>query len=206
MNAPTEIKSAIDNLRSMEEMVFRFKKDKLGNQRPSVKVSAPVPTAEGIVSILTSGDEKQWGLIKEALYDMVRNALAGYVSEESFDPATFDSAKLNWEALANMEKTDRRSSTIPEELWTAFTADYISVMPAVTGKTAKQVENATEIFTRKMTPVKSNKPLIAKLKEQLALYTAQPSAEPYTEIIDFLVKRCDTYLAADDMAAVISNI
>jgi hypothetical protein len=205
MNAP-QVQSALDNTHTLQEVNFRFKKDKLGNQRPAVKMNMPVLTAEGVAQILTEGDEKQFALIQEACYSITRDTLAGFVSEESFDPATFDISKLFWKSIANMPKEDRRSSTIPEELWTAFVADYQSVMPSVSGKTPEQVKNATDVYVRKMVPVKTNKKLTEKLKEQLALNSAQPSAEAYSDILELLIKRCDTYLAADDMQQILSNL
>jgi hypothetical protein len=204
MNAP--VQSAIDNTHTLQEFKFRFKKDKLGNQRPTVVIQAPVPTADGIVKMLTDGDQKQFSLVQEACYSIVRDVLGGFVAEDNFDPAAFDISKLFWQNIANMPKEDRRSSTIPEELWTGFVADYCAVMPAVSGKTADQVKNATEVFVKKMVPVKTNKKLTEKLKEQLALYSAQPSAEAYSDILELLIKRCDTYLAADDMKSVLENL
>lgn len=204
MNAP--VQSAIDNTHILQEFKFRFKKDKMGNQRATVVMQAPVPTADGIVKMLTDGDQKQFSLVQEALYNTVRDVLGGFVAEDNFDAAAFDISKLLWQNIANMPKEDRRSSTIPEELWTAFVADYCAVMPSVSGKTADQVKNATEVFVKKMAPVKTNKKLTEKLKEQLALYSAQPSAEAYSDILELLIKRCDTYLAADDMKSVLENL
>lgn len=206
MSTDNQVQSNIPNTYSMQEFNFRFKKDKLGNQRPSIKMQAPVPTADGVVEILTKGDKKQWALIEEAMYSVVRDTLGGFVAEESFNPETFDVSKLFWEAIANMPKEDRRSSTIPEEQWTGFVASYMEVMPSVTGKTPEQVKNATEVFVRKLVPVKSNKKLVEKLKEQLALYAQQPAAEQFSDVLDLLLKRCDTYLAADDLASIVSNL
>jgi hypothetical protein len=198
--------SNLDKFHAMKEVSFRFKKDKLGNQRPGIKMNLLVLTPDGVAQILTSGDQKQWSLLEDSIYSTVRDVLAGFVGEESFDPEKFDLSQLTWQAIANMPKEDRRSSSIPEELWTAFTADYIAVMPSLTGKTTKQVENATEVFVRKLLPVKSNKKVVEKLKEQLALYASQPSAESFTDILDLLLKRCDTYMAADDMTSIIGNL
>jgi hypothetical protein len=207
MNAPQAVQSAIDSTFTMEEFTFRFKKDKLGNQRPTVKFKAPVPSDEGVAQILTSGDVKQFGLIRDAMYDVVRDVLAGHVAEnESLTQETLDLSKLTWAAIANMPKEDRRSSTIPEELWTAFTAEYIAVMPGLTGKSVDAVTNATMVYAKKFAPWKSQKEVIRKLKEQLALFAGHPSAEPYTEILDLLVRRADTYLAADDLVAIAGNL
>lgn len=204
MNAPVE--SAFDKFHTLKDVVFRFKKDKLGNQRASIKMQMPVLTPDGVANILTTADQKQWGLLEEAIYDVVRGTLAGAVADESFDPEKFDLSTLTWEKIANMDKTDRRSSSIPEETWTAFVADYVTVMPALTGKTPEQTKNATDIYVRKMVPVKTNKKVLQKLKEQLAIYSSQPSAEAYSDILDLLVRRCESYLAADDMTAIIGNL
>jgi hypothetical protein len=205
-NAVSEVQSNIPKTFALKEFTFRFKKDKLGNQRPTVKMNAPVPTADGIIEILQKGDEKQWSLVEEAMYDVVRATFAGYVAEESFNPETFDTSKLFWQAIANMPKEDRRSSNIPEEQWTGFVASYMEIMPSVTGKTPEQVKNATEVFIRKMVPLKSNKKMIEKLKEQLALYSQQPAAEQFSDVLELLLKRCDTYLQADDLAAIVGNL
>jgi predicted house-cleaning noncanonical NTP pyrophosphatase (MazG superfamily) len=202
----TTVQSAIDNTHTLQEFKFRFKKDKLGNQRPTVVIQAPVPTADGIVKMLSEGDAKQFALVQEALYNTVRDVLGGFVSEDNFDATSFDISKLFWQNIANMPKEDRRSSTIPEELWTGFVADYCVVMPSVSGKTPEQVKNATDVYIKKMVPVKTNKKLTEKLKEQLALYSAQPSAEQFSDILELLIKRCDTYLAADDMKAILENL
>ena len=206
MNAPVKVSSAFDKLHSLQDVTFRFKKDKMGNKRADVKARIPVLTQEGVANILTSGDLKQWALLEEAMYDVVRSTMASDVADENFNLDSYDLSKLTWEKIANMPKEDRRSSQIPEEQWVSFAADYQAVMPALTNKTAEQVKNATEVFVRKLVPVKTNKGLVGKLKEQLAIYSSQPSAEQFTDILDLLVRRCDTYLAADDMAAIVGNL
>lgn len=189
------------------EFNFRFKKDKLGNQRPAVKLKAPVPTATGLVEILTSGDAKQFSLLQDACFDVIRDVLATMVAEkEDINQDNLDLSKLSWAAIANMPKEDRRSSTLPEELWTAFVADYIAVMPGLTNKSEEAVKNATEVYVRKFAPWKSQKGIISKLKEQLALYASTPNAEQFSDILDLLVRRADAYLAADDLAAIAGNL
>jgi len=206
MNAPVQVSPAFDKLHSLQDVTFRFKKDKMGNKRADVKARIPVLTQEGVANILTSGDLKQWALLEEAMYDVVRSTMASDVADENFNLDCYDLTKLTWEKIANMPKEDRRSSQISEEQWAAFAVNYQAVMPALTSKTAEQVKNATEVFVRKLVPVKTNKGLVGKLKEQLAIYSSQPSAEQFTDILDLLVRRCDTYLAEDDMAAIVGNL
>ena len=189
------------------EFKFRFKKDKLGTQRPEVKLQVPVPTLTGLVEILTSGDAKQFQLLQDSCYDVIRDVLSNMVAErEDISQENLDLSKLTWSAIANMPKEDRRSSSIPEELWAAFVADYIAVMPGLTSKSEEAVKNATEVYVRKFAPWKSQKGIISKLKEQLALYAGTPNAEQFSDILDLLVRRADAYLAADDLAAIAGNL
>lgn len=207
MNAPVVAQEVQESPSKLMDFKFRFKKDKLGNQRPEVKLQVPVPTVTGLVEIITSGDPKQFQLLQDACYDVIRDVLNGMVAEkDDISQENLDVSKLSWAAIANMPKEDRRSSAIPEELWTAFVADYIAVMPGLTGKSEDAVKNATEVYVRKFAPWKSQKSVIAKLKEQLALYSGTANAEQFSDILDLLIRRADTYLAADDLAAISGNL
>lgn len=186
---------------------FRFKKDKLGNQRPAVVLKAGVPSVEGIVKILETGG-KGLELLQDALYDVVRSALAAWVSDdEKASQETLDLSKFTWEAIANQPREDRRASSITVEQWNAFAADYQAVMPGITGKNADQVANAVVVYLKKFSIIKTNKPVIEALKTQLALYTDNsPNAEEHSEILELLVRKADTYLKADDVETLVANL
>lgn len=197
----TEVIANTDQNVIPREFLFRFNKDKLGNRRNTVKCeSVPTPSAQGIIKILETGG-KQLDLLLEVCANTVRSTLSEFVGEdEAFDPNNFDYSKISWEAIANMSKEDRRSSSIPSEVWEAFVNDYISVMPGLTGKSVEQITLATEIFVKKMAPIKSRKLALGKLKEQLALYSQTPRAEEFSDILELLTRRTNTYLEADDPA------
>lgn len=206
MNTPTIVPNA-NVLVDMKECSFNFKKDKMDNKRPSVKGNIPVPSVEGFVAILEAGG-KQLELLQEAAYNVVRNQIAEEVGNnealKSLDE--LDMSKYSWQAIAEMDKTDRRSASIPEEAWKAFAEDYIKVMPALTQKSETAVTNATVVYLKKFAPWKSDKKTIGLLKGQLAIYAEQPSAEQFAEILDLLVRRADTYLAANELTLVASNL
>lgn len=206
MNTPTIVPNA-NVLVDMKECSFNFKKDKMDNKRPSVKGNIPVPSVEGFVAILEAGG-KQLELLQEAAYNVVRNQIAEEVGNnealKSLDE--LDMSKYSWQAIAEMDKTDRRSASIPEETWKAFAEDYIKVMPALTQKSETAVTNATVVYLKKFAPWKSDKKTIGLLKGQLAIYAEQPSAEQFAEILDLLVRRADTYLAANELTLVASNL
>ena len=97
----------------LRDFKFNFKKDKMGNKRPSVELSVQVPAAEGLANILTEGGKPLECLIEIAA-DFVRTQVAGWVSDsENASQATFDNSKFDFVYLANLPKEDRRSAAIP---------------------------------------------------------------------------------------------
>lgn len=203
----TEIIANHDVNTDTKDFAFHFKKDKLGNKRQSVELKLPVPSVEGIVAIIEKGG-KELELLQDAMYDVIRAQAAGIVSDdEKISQATFDVSKILWTTIANMPKADRRSSAISTEVWEAFAKDYIEVMPSVTGKSVEAVTNATVVFLKKFSIVKTNKEVISKLKDQLALYMEHTkNADQFTEILELLVNKADSYLSANDVELLVQNL
>jgi hypothetical protein len=198
MNANTVVANT-NPLIEARDFTFRFKKDKLGNKRANVELRIPVPSAEGLANIVTEGGKPLECLIDIAS-DFIRTQVAAWVSDaENASQDTFDAAKFDFSFLANLPKEDRRSAAIPTETWEEFVKDYISVMPGRTGKSAEAVGLAAEIFAKKLLPAKTNKPVLEKLKQQLSIYSESETAEQFEEVLSFLIRRLDAYLAAGEI-------
>lgn len=194
-----------DNTVDLKDFRFRFKKDKLGNTRPSVELKLGVPSVEGIVKILEAGG-KQLELLLDVVSDTVRAAAATFVSEdENINQETFPQDKITWEAIATAPRAERKS--IDESIWEAFAKDYIDTMPAVTGKSVEAVTNATVVYLKKFTLVKSDKAVLGKLKEQLGLYMEHSkNVDQFQEILELLFSKADNYLKANDVELLIQNL
>ena len=207
MTETNNIAANFDNTVDMKEFNFHFKKDKLGNKRPSVALKLPVPSVEGIVAILEKGG-KELELLQDAIYDVIRSQAATVVSDdEKVSQETFPHATVLWSAIANMPKADRRSSAISAELWESFAKDYIDLMPGITGKSVEAVTNATVVYLKKFSIVKTNKDVISKLKDQLALYLEHSkNAEQFTEILELLICKADSFLNANDVELLVQNL
>ena len=208
MNDTTNTVTAnFDKTVDVKDFTFHFKKDKLGNKRPSVELKLPVPSVEGIVAILEKGG-KELELLQDAIYDVIRSQAASIVSDdEKVAQASFPTAQVLWSAIANMPKADRRSSAIDATVWEAFAKDYIEVMPGVTGKSIEAVTNATVVYLKKFAIVKTNKDVISKLKDQLALYLEHSkNVEQFQEILDLLISKADSYLSANDVELLVQNL
>lgn len=186
---------------------FHFKKDELGNKRPTVEIPIPVPTAEAILHALT--DEKQRNYILELVGEAIYGAAREQVGDDT-KPVNkaeeMDYSKLSIEALANLPKAERRGGGISKEVWELFGKDYASVMPALTGFSADQVGNAVKLFLNKFQLVKTNKKVIGFLKTQLALwFTNTTNQEEFQECYDFLDQKADALLKADE-ASLLANL
>lgn len=196
-----EVQANFDNTVDIKETKFHFKKDDLGNKRETVELKLPTPSVEGLVKILETGG-KGLELLLSAAADIVAAQARSILNDnETMTASNFPMDQCSWEFIANMPEAEKRGRGIAKEVWEAFGKDYVAVMPAVTGKTAEQVGNAVKLFLNKFQAVKSNKPVIAKLKEQLAIYVSNsPNAEEYGDAVKFLSEKADTLLAADETA------
>lgn len=205
MSETQTITPNVDKNVDVKDFKFRFKKDKLGNQRPSVELKLPVPSVEGIVDILQKGG-KGLELLMDVVADTIRSAAASFVADdEKISQESFPLDKISWEAIATAPRAERKS--IADEVWEAFAKDYIEVMPGVTGKSVEAVTNATVVFLKKFSIVKTNKEVLGKLKEQLGLYMEHSKkAEEFTEVLELLTAKVDAYLKANDTELLIQNL
>lgn len=187
---------------------FHFKKDDLGNKRPSIDLVLMTPTMEGVIAALIS-DEKQALYIIDVLSQEIYKAARLQVGDEQKPvnkQGELDTTKLTIEALANMPKAERTGGGISKEIWEAFSKDYIAVMPGITGKTAEQIANAAKLMLAKFQPVKTQKKVLGFLKDQLNLwYTSTTNAEEFSECYEFLDEKAKTLLAADE-ASLLANL
>lgn len=208
----TETQTIVANTNKLvdtKEVSFRFNKDELGNKRANVTLNIEVPSVEGLINIIETGG-KELELLLECAADVVRNVAKEKVSsdERVKDQESFAQymASLSWSAIANMTKEDRRSSAISEEQWKAFAVTYTEVMPGLTGKTEKQIANAVQVYLKKFSMFKNDAETLEKLKSQLVIFADQPAAESYMDILQFLLKRIDTFIASNDVKELAANL
>lgn len=207
---PTTESSGINIVRGltkMTEVKYNFRKDELGNKRPSVTALIPYVTIDGLVEAL--GDEKVQNYILEVVNATIYDAGKIQVNDEEKPVNTqeeFDLSKLTLEFLANQPAAERRGGGISKEIWEAWAADYLEVMPAATGKKKENVGNAATLFIKKFQPVKTDKPVLAKLKEQLDIYTtATERLEEFQDCVTFLINKVESLINSDS-AKLLENL
>lgn len=213
MNDQTQAQSAISapeavTNQAMVETTFNFRKNmELGTKRPSVTLQLPYLTLQGLIAIINHGDEKQVALVLETLRTPIVDQAKAQVDEnETITQDTLDLSKLSWEAISALEPAARKGGGIPKEVWEAFTADYIAVMPTVVNRTVEQVTRAATLLANKLSACKGNKPVLTFLRSHLDLYfAATAKAEEFVGCYEFLINKADSLLKADD-AELLKNL
>ena len=201
MNAPATVPAV-----SLVEMKFRFKKDKMGNQRPTVELkNVPVPNENYVITILEKGG-KELKLLLEMMAGTVRNTAATIVSDdEKITAENFPMEKVSWEAIANQERAER--ATISQETWESFAKEYLEIMPALTGKTPDQLGNAIQVYLKKFAIVKTNKPVLSKLRDQLTIFVENTkNGEDFADILELLQGKLELYLNSNDVELLVANL
>lgn len=204
--AQVEHKEAnFNKLIDMVEAKFHFKKtvdeaSGVESKRPTVELKLPVPSVEGIMEILTKeNNEKELDLLRDAINDVVFQRAREIVNEkEDISQENFPFEEVLWEKIANLPKAERRGGGISKETWEEFAKDYIAVMPAATNKPVEKVSLAAKVFLNKFNAVKTDKKVLALLKQQLGIYvTSSPRAEEFVDCVDFLDKKAQALIEAD---------
>jgi hypothetical protein len=207
-----QIKANFNNEVDVKDINFFFRKVKnevkdpetgktnvVETKRPTVTIPLPVPSVEGIVSILQAGG-KQLDLLLEAVASVVIEQAREIVNEkEDINATNFPYEKMSWEYIANLPKAERRGGGISKELWDDFEKDYSEIMPAITGKKQEAVDTAAKIFKTKFAGATTNKPVLKLLEGQLALYAQHTTqGETLLPCIEFLQNKLEKLLNTDE--------
>lgn len=193
-----------DSKVDIKPVQFNFKKTKdkdtgIETIRQAVQLPIPYPSVEGIVGILEEGG-LQLELLFESIYKIVNDAAREELYDDvTLNAATFPMERVTWDAISKQPKAQRRGGGIAKEIWEGFAEDYVSVMPAITGKTVEQIANAAKILLGKLAQVKTNEPVLKLLVGQLAIYAdSSENIQEYMECVEFLLTKADTFLNITD--------
>ena len=194
----------------VKAIAFNFKKykDKATNIeiiRESVQLAIPYPSVEGLINIIEGkhvpeGEaNKGLDLLLECMETVVNQAARELLHDEevgkTLNAANFPTEKLAWEFLANIPKVQRRGGGIPKETWEAFAADYIAIMPDITGKNIEATTNCAKLLQSKLGTIKTNRDVLEFVITQLAIYADNsPQIEDYQECVGFLLGKADDLL------------
>ena len=175
-------------------------------QRESVELAIPALETDDLLAIIEKGG-KSLELLLEAANDVIYQAMRDVIADaietkKALDQALVDTSHqhLDWEAIANKPKAERRGAGISKEEYEAFAADYCAVMPMVQGdKSAEQIATAAKHLSNKFANCRFNKPVIGTLRTYLAAwYSNTPNKEDFATVYEALDNRAETLLNADE--------
>ena len=183
---------------------FKFKKSKNTDTkevsfRNAVELVVPYPSVSGLSAIIEAGG-KQLELLQEAaetvINDAVRNAL---YADQHCSAWSLPLDKLTWAAIANLPKAARKGGGIPKDVWEAFIADYIAVMPAATNKPIATIQNAVKLYNSRLQACKTRKPVLHFIVGELAIYMENSeNVADFTDCVEMLLDKADTFLNYSD--------
>lgn len=172
-------------------------------KRETVELTLPYLTELGLVSALTSGDEKVIGFIVNIVNDVIYDAAKEQVNADT-NPVNsqeqLDEAKLTLEFLAN-QTTERKTSGISKEEWLAFEKDYIAVMPELVKKDKAKIEKAAKILVGRYQSVKTSKAIVETLQPMVATWFTskdEQDQERWAPVFKFLDDKATELLAVTD--------
>lgn len=197
----TPVAANFDNLVDTSTAKFNFRAvadetTGVKTKRDTIELTYARPSIEGLVKIFNDGG-KGLALLMEVVEDAVVSRIRDVLTANpSMTADTFDHSQITWDAIANLEKEDRRSG-IDKETWDEFAADYIETITSITKTTKEQAAYAAKIFITKFAGLKNKKDTISKLVVRLSMYAeASANAEKFAECVDVLMKRADKLINA----------
>lgn len=191
-----------------EKFYFRkpTKPNELGEipeKRAPITLTLPVPTWDGLVASLRTdeGDKKKTyilSLLEDAIIEAAR-AQVGDTDKPVNKQDELDVSKLTLDFLANEPRVDRRGRGIDKETWDAFEADYITIISGLTELSEKQAAVASNLFAKKLSSVKTNKPVLHALAKRLEQWAGNtPNLGDFEDLYKYLAGKLETYITAPD--------
>lgn len=200
----------------MKAQTFHFRKEKVtdeeGNiletkKHPSVMIPLPIPTREEISAIFADpakASEQKYvlDLVSDAYYVQAREQINAWREDPANKGGTvsanvIDYSKLNLTELANMPASERGNKVSDEDML-AFLADYVAIMPQVSGRDASKVKAQAGILEKGLRTVKTDKKVLEVMKGLLQMWAnATESLEEHQQAYEMLYGRADRWLKAE---------
>lgn len=203
----------------MKGQMFHFRKEKVkvgeGEEievykHPSIIVPLPIPTVDQLKEIFnapTTGDNNRsveqkyiLDLVFDGFYSQVReqiNATREEGSKTAFSVDNVDYSKLSILALASMPASERGSKVTDEDM-AEFIKDYVSIMPAASGKDISKIKAQAGILEKGLRTVRTDKQVLDIMSKLLTLWAGTTAnMEEHQEVYEMLTGRIKKWLATE---------
>lgn len=190
---------------------YKFDEAK-GWKRPSVSVALPQVGDDDIVNILSQGGQgKQFllAICNDQAYNAARakiNAILTETPTAAITAQTIAAFDLSWDMMAAEyleQAAAARATGISKETWDDFVADYVTVMTrelaSAPNMTEEKIKNAADHMKLRFAKCRSNKKMVAKLRDYLAVWFAATSrGDEFSKLYTTLDDRAEVLLNAND--------
>lgn len=216
MNTEVQTAAPVVGSTNAAEFAFFFRTEKVrddngnvignGRKHPEVKALLPVPTSADLINLLQQAG-KEAELIHDAIRDYISSAAKNQIADwreaqpadATFTATNFNLDGLTLTAIATMPKSDRKSSAISDEDWTAFLDDYHQTMVTKVGYEEKRTKLAMAHFKVRLNRIKNDKQAVKKLVDLLNIWASKTDAlEDHVACYEDLTKRADKFLKAEE--------
>lgn len=193
-----------------KEFKFSFKKktvDDLGmeTKRAPVILTVPIPTYDGLINELI---EDKTGKVAPFVLELVEEAIKDQIRTQLTDEEKpvnrqedLDLSKLTLSWIANLPKGERGGG-ITKDTWTEWEKDYIDTMVPLRAndpKATEKVTKAAKLFTARLNPCRTDKPVLKFLREQLSQWASNTSnADEYAEVFSYLDNKATELMNRDN--------
>lgn len=192
---------------------FAFRTNKeTGVKRPTVEVEAEVPSKDGLVELLTSedpADAKVQELVIEGVISTLQSHIRSYVDEDKdFDQEAYnrllEQGKVDLHYIANMPRAER--NVLSKDDLEAFAADYIEVMPEITGKEVSRVRLTAEMVVERFKRITGDPEAVKVVKNNIVTFienAPEAMVETHGRVLTWALNKLETLgevqVSADDL-------
>lgn len=172
-------------MKTKASFAFRANKE-TGIKRPAVEITIEAPDSAEIISLLQSTDPADLStqtMVLEEITGIITSHLRSFVEDDpEFCQDTYDElyaeGKTSLNHIANLPRAER--NVLSKEDLEAFAADYILVMPEITGKEVSRVRLTAELVVEKFKRISGDQASLEIVKNNLILF-AEKAPEAMVE-------------------------
>jgi hypothetical protein len=180
-----------------------------GWKRPSVDAKLPSLDTHGLLSILEKGGQGAQFLMSIAngqFYEVARSKINDLLNDNSLvviTPETITSFDYDWGSMAAAyleAEASARATGVSKETYEEFVSDYVEVMLRELPENGEdKIKNAAEHLKLRFQKCRSNKAMVGKLRDYLALwYAATKRQEEFSKLYKTLDDRAAVLLTTND--------
>jgi hypothetical protein len=195
------------------EKKFSFRKTK--DETTGKEIPAPEPivtkvellTLEDVVRLLQSGNQKVVDMVVDSLNAPILGYYRELIDDLGIDKVRAEgipAEKYTFETIAELPPASK--SMFDEETWNAFKEDYKTVIMEASQVDEKRATVGAEILAGRLNRVKGNLDALEQFKDRIMTwYSNSSKQEEMLKVYQYLLRRCEDFIVANQPEAVLAT-